>query len=168
VRRSKTTRIKTAAPRLQPGDPAPAFTAATNGGGRVSLADFRGQHVILYFYPRDHTPGCTREACAFRDSFAAFQKHGAAVLGVSVDSTKSHDSFVAKHRLPFPLIADVDRRIVRAYGVWGRKTLMGRTYQGTRRITFLIAPDGRIRKIWTHVRPEEHAREVLAELVRRP
>lgn len=149
---------------LKEGDQAPAFTAATSGGGKVSLADFKGQHVILYFYPKDDTPGCTKEACAFRDHFAAFKKKGAVVLGVSTDPVKSHDKFVEKFNLPFTLLADDDKKIVEAYGVWGPKTFMGRKYLGTHRVTFLIGPDGRIKKIWPKVKPEEHAAEVLAAL----
>jgi peroxiredoxin Q/BCP len=149
---------------LQEGDPAPAFTVATSGGGKLSLADFQGQNVILYFYPKDDTPGCTKEACAFRDHFAEFKRAGAVVLGVSTDPVKSHDKFVAKFNLPFPLLADADRKLVEAYGVWGEKVFMGRKYQGTHRVTFLIGGDGRIRKIWPQVKPEEHAAEVLAAL----
>jgi peroxiredoxin Q/BCP len=150
--------------KLKEGDPAPDFSASTNGGGKLSLADFRGRNVILYFYPRDDTPGCTKEACAFRDYFADFKKKGAVVLGVSTDPVKAHDKFVKKFKLPFTLLADEDRRIVEAYGVWGEKTFMGRKYLGTHRVTFLIGPDGRIRKIWPKVKPEEHAEEVLAAL----
>jgi peroxiredoxin Q/BCP len=149
---------------LQEGDPAPAFSAATNGGGKVSLADFKGQSVILYFYPRDDTPGCTKEACAFRDHFADFKKRGAVVLGVSVDPMKAHDKFVEKYKLPFALLADEDKKIVQAYGVWGQKSFLGKQYMGTHRVTFLIGPDGRIKKIWPKVKPEEHADEVLAAL----
>lgn len=151
--------------KLKAGDLAPAFTAPTNHGGKVSLADFRGQHVVLYFYPRDDTPGCTKEACAFRDAYAALREKGAVVLGVSVDPVKSHDKFADKLKLPFPLLADEDRRIVRAYGVWGAKSFMGRKFQGTHRVTFLIGPDGRIRKIWPKVKPATHAAEVLQALV---
>ena len=150
--------------KLKEGDIAPGFSAATNGGGRVSLADFKGKNVVLYFYPKDDTPGCTREACAFRDHFAEFQKRGAVVLGVSTDSAKSHDKFVEKFKLPFTLLADEDKKIVEAYGVWGEKTFMLRKYTGTFRVTFLIGPDGRIKKIWPKVKPEEHAAEVLAAL----
>lgn len=150
--------------KLSEGDPAPAFTAATHGGGQVALGDFQGRHVVLYFYPKDDTPGCTKEACAFRDQFAAFRQKGAVVLGVSVDPVKAHDRFVAKYKLPFTLLADEDRRIVTAYGVWGEKTFMGRKYQGTHRVTFLIGPDGRIKRIWPQVKPEDHAAEVLAAL----
>ncbi|MBI2928484.1 MAG: thioredoxin-dependent thiol peroxidase [Verrucomicrobia bacterium] len=150
--------------KLKEGDPAPGFTALTNGGGTVSLADLKGKHVVLYFYPRDDTPGCTKEACAFRDEFAAFQRKGAVVLGVSVDPVKAHEKFAAKFKLPFPLLADEDKQIVRAYGVWGEKTFMGREFLGTHRVTFLIGPDGRIKKIWPSVKPAEHAAEVLAAL----
>jgi len=149
---------------LKAGDPAPDFSAATSGGGKVSLADFRGQNVILYFYPKDDTPGCTKEACAFRDEYAAFKQKGAVILGVSVDPVKAHDQFVEKFKLPFTLLADVDKSIVTAYGVWGEKTFMGRKYQGTNRVTFLIGPDGRIKQIWPLVKPAEHAAEVLAAL----
>jgi peroxiredoxin Q/BCP len=150
--------------KLKEGDVAPGFSAATNGGGKMSLAELRGKNVILYCYPKDDTPGCTKEACAFRNHFAEFKKTGAVVLGVSPDSVKSHDKFVEKFKLPFTLLADEDKTIVAAYGVWGEKSFMGRKYMGTHRVTFLIGPDGRIRKIWPRVKPEEHATEVLAEL----
>jgi thioredoxin-dependent peroxiredoxin len=149
---------------LKEGDPAPTFTARTNGGGKVSLSDFKGKYVILYFYPRDNTPGCTKEACAFRDDYAALRKKGAVVLGVSTDSVKSHDGFVEKYQLPFTLLADEDKKIVQAYGAWGQKSFLGRSYQGTSRVTFLIGPDGSIRKVWPAVKPAEHAREILATL----
>ena len=150
--------------KLKAGDIAPEFSAATNGGGKVSLADLRGKNVILYFYPRDDTPGCTKEACAFRDHFAGLKKAGAVVLGVSTDPVKSHDKFAVKYKLPFTLVADEDKQIVQAYGVWGEKSFMGRKYQGTHRVTFLIGPDGRIKRIWPKVKPDEHAEEVLAAL----
>ncbi len=150
--------------KLKEGDVAPDFTAPTGGGGKVSLSDFKGRNVILYFYPRDSTPGCTIEACAFRDEFAVFKQKGAVVLGVSTDSAGSHDKFAAKHKLPFTLVADDDKQIVRAYGVWGQKSFLGRKYQGTYRVTFLIGPDGRIKKIWPAVKPAGHAKEVLAAL----
>ena len=149
---------------LKEGDKAPVFTAHTNGGGKVSLVDFKGKNVILYFYPRDDTPGCTKEACAFRDHFAEFKKKGAVVLGVSTDPVKAHEKFVEKYKLPFTLLADEDKKIVQAYGVWGQKSFMGRKYLGTHRVTFLIGPDGRIKNIWPKVKPEEHAAEVLAEM----
>jgi peroxiredoxin Q/BCP len=148
--------------KLKAGDVAPAFAAETNGGGKISLAELKGKNVILYFYPKDDTPGCTKEACAFRDHFADFNKKGAFVLGVSTDPVKAHDKFVEKFKLPFPLLADVDKKIVTAYGVWGEKSFMGRKYLGTHRVTFLIGPDGRIKKVWPQVKPEAHAQEILA------
>ena len=149
---------------LKEGDKAPTFTVATSGGGKISLADYLGKNVILYFYPRDDTPGCTKEACAFRDGFADFKKKGAVIFGVSPDSVKSHDKFVEKFKLPFTLLADEDKKIVEAYGVWGEKSFMGKKYLGVYRVTFLIGPDGTIKKIWPAVKPEEHAAEVLAAL----
>ena len=150
--------------KLKEGDLAPGFTASTNGGSQVSLSDFQGKNVILYFYPRDNTPGCTKEACAFRDEFSEFRKKGVVVLGVSTDSATSHDKFAEKHKLPFALVSDEDKKIVRAYGVWGEKSFLGRKYQGTYRVTFLIGPDGRIKKIWSAVKPADHPQEVLAAL----
>jgi len=150
--------------KLKEGDVAPPFTAAASGSGQVSLAEFKGRQVVLFFYPKDSTPGCTLEACAFRDEFSALKAKGAIVLGVSVDPVKSHDKFAAKHKLPFPLLADVDRQIVQAYGVWGEKRFMSLKFMGTRRVTFLIGPDGRIKKTWTKVKPTTHAAEVLAAL----
>jgi len=150
--------------KLKEGDIAPAFSAMTNGGGKISLAELKGKNVILYFYPKDDTSGCTKEACAFRDGFADFKKRGAVILGVSPDSVKSHDKFVKKFSLPFTLLADEDKKIAEAYGVWGMKIFWGRKYLGTHRVTFLIGPDGRIKKIWPDVKPEEHAAEVLAAL----
>ena len=150
--------------KLEEGDLAPAFTAETNTGETVSLADFQGRDVILYFYPKDNTPGCTKEACSFRDHFQEFKNRGAIVLGVSIDPVKSHSKFVEKFKLPFTLLADTGRKIVEAYGVWGEKKFMGRKYMGTHRVTFLIGGDGRIKKIWLKVKPEEHVAEVLAAL----
>ena len=150
--------------KLKEGDVAPDFSAMTNGGGKISLAGLKGKNVILYFYPKDDTSGCTKEACGFRDGFAAFKKRGAVILGVSPDSVKSHDKFVKKYSLPFTLLADEDKKIVEAYGVWGQKTFWGRKYLGVYRVTFLIGPDGRIKKIWPDVKPEEHPQVVLAAL----
>ena len=149
---------------LKPGDPAPAFSALATDGSTIRLADLKGHPVILYFYPKDDTPGCTKEACAFRDGYAAFQKKGAVILGVSADSVKSHGKFTEKFNLPFPLLADEDKSIVKAYGAWGEKSFMGRRYEGIHRVTFLIGADGRIEKVWPKVKPEEHAAEVLAAL----
>ena len=150
--------------KLQEGDPAPDFAAATQDGTEVSLSDFRGRPVVLYFYPRDNTPGCTTEACSFRDHWSEIQAAGAVVLGVSTDSVQRHANFARKHDLPFPLIADPDHEVVRLYGVEGEKTFMGRTSVGTYRVTFLIGPDGRIRRIWPKVKVKEHVAEVLAAL----
>jgi thioredoxin-dependent peroxiredoxin len=155
---------KTIALKLKEGDRAPEFTAETSGGAKVSLSDFKGRNVILYFYPKDDTPGCTKEACGFRDQYAAFKEKGSVILGVSTDSVKSHNKFTEKYKLPFPLLADEQKQLAEAYGVWGQKTFMGRKYMGTHRVTFLIGPDGRIKKIWPAVKPEEHAPEVLAAL----
>ena len=149
---------------LKVGDKAPAFSVPDQEGRQVSLGDFSGRNVILYFYPKDDTPGCTKEACAFRDEFAGFKKEGAAILGVSTDSVKSHGKFVEKYKLPFLLLADEDKAIVRAYGVWGQKSFMGRKYMGTHRVTFLIGPDQRIKRVWTEVKPQDHAQEILEAL----
>jgi thioredoxin-dependent peroxiredoxin len=148
--------------KLKEGDQAPEFSAPTQDGTVVSLKGFRGKPVVLYFYPKDDTPGCTKEACAFRDIYAEFKKAGAAVLGVSPDAEKSHLKFINKFNLPFTLLADTEKKIVQDYGVWGQKTFMGRKYMGTHRVTFLIGPDGKIAKIWPEVKPEQHAAEVLA------
>ncbi len=153
---------KTLELQLKVGDPAPEFSAPTQTGDTVTLASLRGKPVVLYFYPKDDTPGCTTEACSFRDAWAAVKQAGVAVLGVSTDPVKSHARFAEKFKLPFPLLADEDRKIVTAYGVWGEKVFMGRKYQGTHRVTFLIAGDGRIAAIWPKVKPEGHADEVLA------
>ncbi len=149
---------------LKEGDQAPFFSAETQSGGRISLDDFRGRNVLLFFYPRDNTPGCTKEACGFRDHFSELEKRGVVILGVSTDSVKSHAKFARKYSLPFPLLADPEQKIVRDYGVWGEKLFMGRRFMGTHRVSFLIGADGRIRKIWPKVKPEAHAREVLQAL----
>jgi len=120
--------------------------------------------VVVYFYPRDDTPGCTLEACGFRDLHAELLRRRAVVLGVSTDSARSHQKFAEKHRLPFDLLVDEDRRITEAYGAWGQKTFMGRKFMGTLRKTFLIGPDGRIARVWDKVKPATHAAEVLAAL----
>src|SRR5688572_1455577 len=152
--------------KLKEGDKAPDFSANTSSGAQVSLRDFKGKPIVLYFYPKDDTPGCTKEACAFRDTYADFTKAGAMVFGVSTDPVKSHAKFVEKFKLPFPLLADENKEIVQAYGVWGEKSFMGRKYLGTHRVTFLIGPDGRIARIWPEVKPEEHASEVLDAVTR--
>ncbi len=146
---------------VKEGATAPAFKTTDANGNPVSLKDYRGQRVVLYFYPKDDTPGCTKEACSFRDSFSKFKKKGIAVLGVSPDSETSHKKFAAKYNLPFTLLADTDRSISEAYGVFGEKKFMGRTYMGVHRTTFLIDEKGKIRKVFAKVKPDEHASEVL-------
>jgi peroxiredoxin Q/BCP len=146
---------------LSEGDLAPDFCAQDQSGVEVSLSKLRGKPVLLYFYPKDNTPGCTKEACAFRDQFSVFEKKGVQIIGVSPDSVKSHEKFSTKLDLPFPLLADVDKEIVQAYGVWGEKKFMGRTYDGTFRASFLIDSKGKILKIWPKVKAELHPEEVL-------
>jgi peroxiredoxin Q/BCP len=149
---------------LKAGDAAPDFSAPVSGGGTLSLESLKGQPVVLYFYPRDDTPGCTKEACGFRDHHEALLKRKAVVLGVSPDEVKAHDRFAAKFALPFRLISDPTHAIAEAYGVWGEKRFMGRKYLGVHRTTFLIGADGRIVRIWDKVKPEAHAAEVLDAL----
>ena len=146
---------------LKEGNSAPAFKTTNAEGETVALKDLRGQKVVLYFYPKDDTPGCTKEACSFRDAFAKFKKRGIAVLGVSPDSAASHKKFATKYKLPFTLLADTDKSISEAYGVYGEKKFMGRTYMGVHRTTFLIDEKGKIKKVFEKVKPEEHASEVL-------
>lgn len=146
---------------LSEGNKAPEFTTTDGEGKSVRLKDFRGKKVVLYFYPKDDTPGCTKEACAFRDSHAKFRKRGIEVLGVSLDSEKSHQKFTAKYDLPFRLLADTDRAICERYGTYGEKKFMGRKYMGVHRMTFLIDEKGKIKKIFSKVKPEVHADEVL-------
>ena len=150
--------------KLKPGEPAPGFSLLDHTGRVHTLADYRGRWLLLYFYPKDDTPGCTKEACAFRDVYADIRARNAEVLGVSVDSVTSHEKFAAKYNLPFPLLADEKKEVVRAYGAWGTKKFMGRQYQGTHRISFLIAPDGTIAKVYDSVKPDRHAEEVLRDL----
>ena len=146
---------------LKEGTTAPRFNANNADGETVRLKDLRGRKVVLYFYPKDDTPGCTREACSFREAFTDFKKQGIEVLGVSVDSEASHKKFTAKYKLPFTLLADPDHSIADAYGVYGEKKFMGRTYMGVKRVTFLIDEKGKIKKVFEKVKPEEHALEVL-------
>jgi peroxiredoxin Q/BCP len=146
---------------LKEGTTAPPFKTTDANGETVSLKDLRGQKVVLYFYPKDDTPGCTKEACSFRDEFATFKKRGITVLGVSPDNEKSHKKFETKYKLPFTLLADTDHAIAESYGVWGEKKFMGRTYMGVQRSTFLIDEKGKIKKVFEKVKPEDHASEVL-------
>jgi thioredoxin-dependent peroxiredoxin len=148
---------------LKEGDKAPDFAVPDADGNVVRLKDLRGKKVVLYFYPKDDTPGCTKEACAFRDSFGKFRKRGIEVLGVSLDSEKSHQKFAKKFDLPFRLLADTDRALSEKYGTYGEKKFMGRKYMGVHRMTFLIDEKGKIKKIYEKVKPDDHAEEVLAE-----
>ena len=143
------------------GDNAPAFAMTTDGGGTVSLKDLKGQAVVLYFYPKDDTPGCTKEACAFRDLMPDFSGTDAAIIGVSKDSVKRHDNFKAKYELPFTLASDEDGSVCEAYGTWVQKKLYGREYMGIERATFLIDGKGVVYKIWRKVKVAGHAEDVL-------
>ena len=149
---------------LKTGDQAPDFTLTTGDGETVSLHDLRGRPVVLYFYPRDDTPGCTTEACSFRDLQPEFKKRNAAVFGVSTDDLKSHQKFAHKYDLTFPLLSDPDHAVAEAYDSWGLKKFMGREYNGVKRNTFLIGPDGKIARVWEAVKPAGHPEEVLAAL----
>ena len=146
---------------LKEGSKAPEFTAKDQDGKKVKLSDYKGKRVVLYFYPKDDTPGCTKEACSFRDADEVFNSKGIKVFGVSTDDEKSHQKFISKFQLPFDLLADTDKKIVEKYGAWGEKSMYGRTYMGTLRKTFLIGEDGKIVKIFDKVKVAEHADEVL-------
>lgn len=146
---------------LKPGDVAPAFTAQDQDGNTVSLSDYRGKKVVLYFYPKDNTPGCTAQACNLRDNHALMLRQGYVVLGVSADSQKSHKKFAAKFNLNFPLLVDEDHTILNAYGVWGEKKFMGRTFDGIHRTTFVINEEGVIEEVIEKVHTKRHAEEVL-------
>lgn len=150
--------------RLAVGDAAPDFTLPSDSGETVSLSALRGKPVVLYFYPRDDTPGCTTEACEFRDAWDEVKNAGAVVLGVSPDDVPSHRRFKTKFRLPFPLLADPDHRVAERYGAWGEKSMYGRTFQGILRTTFVIGPTGRIHRIFERVKPKGHAAAVLDAL----
>jgi peroxiredoxin Q/BCP len=148
---------------IEEGKKAPAFTLPDADGEPVRLEDYAGKDVVLYFYPRDDTPGCTKEACGFRDLWKEIQRRGAVVLGVSPDSAESHGKFAEKYRLPFPLLSDPGHKVMEAYGAWGEKTLYGKTSEGVIRSTVLIGQDGKVRKHWRRV-GEEHPAKVLAAL----
>ncbi|PQJ12912.1 thioredoxin-dependent thiol peroxidase [Flavipsychrobacter stenotrophus] len=146
---------------LQPGDTAPAFTTIDQDGNKVSLKDFKGQKVALYFYPQDSTPTCTVEACNLRDNFAVLKEKGIAILGVSPDDAKSHKKFETKHSLTFPLLVDADKKIIEAYGVWAQKKMFGVTYMGVLRTTFLINEKGKIAHVIEKVKSKEHAQQII-------
>jgi len=149
---------------VEEGKPAPEFELHSDTGESVKLSDLRGKPVVLYFYPKDDTPGCTTQACGIRDAYAEFERAGAVVLGVSPDDEKSHVKFRAKYELPFALLADPDHEVAERYGVWGEKKYMGRTYMGVMRSTFVIGADGNVRRVLHDVKPATHADDVLAIL----
>ena len=149
---------------LSAGIPAPDFELLDDTNTLRKLSDFRGKNVILYFYPEDDTPGCTREACNFRDDYSAYEKAGVVILGVSPDTVESHVKFKKKFQLPFPLLADVGHKICDLYGVWGPKKFVGKEYEGVLRTTFLIDEKGNIVKVFEKVRPAEHSAELLSAL----
>ncbi len=146
---------------LKEGEAAPDFTARDAEGNEVKLSNLRGRKVVLYFYPKDDTPGCTKEACSFRDAHTVYEEQGIKVLGVSLDDEESHQKFAEKYSLPFTLLADTDHSISDAYGVYGEKNYMGKSYMGVSRKTFLIDEEGKLKKVFDKVNVEEHADEVL-------
>ena len=149
---------------IEEGLPAPDFTLASDSGERVTLSEFRGSPVVLYFYPRDDTPGCTAQACGIRDAWSEFERAGAVVLGVSPDSPKKHVKFREKYELPFALLSDTEHEVAEKYGTWVEKSMYGKTYMGMERSTFVIDADGNVAKIMRNVKPAEHANDVLAAL----
>jgi peroxiredoxin Q/BCP len=149
---------------VQEGQQAPDFELETYGGETVKLSDYRGQRVVLFFYPKDDTSGCTKEACGFRDTMDPIQAENAVVMGVSPDGVTSHQKFRDKHDLNFPLLADTDHSVAEAYGAWGLKKMYGREYQGILRSTFVIGADGTVEKVYAKVKPAEHAQQVLSDL----
>ncbi len=146
---------------LKEGDDAPDFTAKDQTGAHVKLSDFRGRRIVLYFYPKDDTPGCTKQACSLRDGFAAFQRANIKVLGVSMDDKQSHRKFISKYKLPFTLLSDADHSLADAYGSYGEKHFAGKNYMGVLRKTFLVDERGKIKRIFEKVKVDEHADEVL-------
>jgi peroxiredoxin Q/BCP len=149
---------------LQEGQPAPDFTLASDSGETVTLSSLRGKPVVLYFYPKDDTPGCTRQACDIRDAWGEFERAGAVVLGISPDGEASHAKFKAKYGLPFPLLADTDHTVSEAYEVWGEKSFAGRKYMGVERSTFVVDGDGNLARVLRKVDPKTHADDVLQVL----
>ena len=149
---------------LKIGDKAPAITSQDQDGNNVSLEDFKGRKVILYFYPKDSTPGCTAEACNMRDNYHLLQQKGFVILGVSADDEKSHKNFSSKNMLPFPLLVDKEKRIIQSFGVWGKKKMYGKEYDGILRMTFIISEEGKIEKIFEKVDTKNHTEQILKEL----
>jgi thioredoxin-dependent peroxiredoxin len=149
---------------VEEGAPAPDFTLASDSGEALTLSSLRGKRIILYFYPKDDTPGCTKQACGIRDAWGEFERSGAIVLGVSPDSTRSHAKFREKYALPFTLLADEDHAVAERYGVWVEKTFAGKKYMGIERSTFVVDADGNVAKVFRRVKPDEHADQVLDAL----
>jgi len=149
---------------LKEGSKAPAFNLESTSGEKIALKDLAGKTAVLYFYPKDNTSGCTKEACNFRDDFSKYKRKGAVILGISPDSARSHQNFTDKFSLPFPLLVDSDHKIAEKYGMWVEKKMYGRTYMGIQRATFVIGPDGKIKKIFGKVKVDGHSAEVLAEV----
>jgi len=150
--------------KLQAGDAAPAINAVDQNGNKITLDDFKGKKIVLYFYPKDDTPGCTAEACDLRDNYREFLDNGFEVIGVSADSEASHRKFIEKYNLPFKLISDVDKKMLKDYGAWGEKKMYGKTYEGVLRKTFIINEAGLIEKIIEKVKTKEHSRQIFQEL----
>ncbi len=149
---------------LKKGDKAPNFKGVDQDGNTISLDNFKGQNLILYFYPKDNTTGCTNEACNFRDNYELWLEKGFRIVGVSFDSVASHKKFIEKHQLPFPLISDTDKAIIHAYGAWGIKKLYGREYEGLLRITYIVDSEGKIKEIFKKVKTKEHTEQILKTL----
>ncbi len=146
---------------LKPGDTAPVFESTDQTGNPIKLSDYKGKKVVLYFYPKDNTPGCTAESCNLRDNYEVLQKKGYEVLGVSPDNERSHQKFIDKHELPFSLIADTDKSVHEKYGTWGEKSMYGRKYKGTLRTTFVIDEEGKIEQVIEKVKTKEHTAQIL-------
>jgi peroxiredoxin Q/BCP len=161
---SENTEAASGGTRLASGEKAPAFTLSDQDGNKVALGDFKGKTVVVYFYPADDTPGCTKEACQFNDNLRAFSRAGTAVLGISPDGAEKHKAFRKKYGLRFPLLTDTGHAVMERYGAWGEKTLYGKKSVGVIRSTFLVGPDGKLRRAWYHVKADGHAEKVLAEI----
>lgn len=151
---------------LSEGMKAPDFNLTDSEGNQHQLSDYEGETIVVYFYPKDDTPGCTKEACSFRDAYQDFREAGVEVIGISPDTEKSHKKFANKYDLPFTLLSDPDHKVSEAYGVWGLKKYMGREYEGIYRTTFVIGPDGEIKRVFENVKPSDHSQEVLEEVMK--
>lgn len=150
--------------KINEGDKAPAFQGKDQNGNTIKLADFSGKKVVLYFYPKDDTPGCTAEACNLRDNYQLLQDKGFEIIGVSADTEAKHQKFIAKYDLPFPLIADTDKAVINAFGVWGEKKFMGKVYDGIHRVTYVIGEDGTVLKRFDKVKTKAHTEQILEAL----